>query len=195
MIGRLPKTLEINQKSYAIRSDFRDCLVILDAFSNQNLNDYEKYNILIRCLYVDDIPDEYADEAIEKAVWFLNCGNSVGNPQSSKPLYNFSHDEQILFASLNHVAGKELRLEEYVHFWTFLGYFNEIGEGTFSTVIQIRAKRNRGKKLEKYEQEYYLKNKSMIDIPVSYSDEEKEENEKLLSMFKKGEYPWQMVNL
>jgi hypothetical protein len=183
MIGRLPKSLEVNGKSYAIRSDFRDCLLILQAFGDPELSDYERMMVMLKCLYVDDIPDEDVDKAIEQAVWFLNCGDSVGNAQSSKQLYDFEHDEHILFASLNHVAGKEIRLEEYMHFWTFIGLFNEIGEGTFSTVVQIRSKKNKGKKLEKYEQEFYQKNKAMIDLPKKYTEKEKEENEKLLSIF------------
>lgn len=181
MIGRLPQSLEIDGKDYPIRSDFRDCLLILQAFSDVELTEEEKVRVMVECLY-KEIP-ENLEEAINQAVWFLNCGNTVGQPQTSKPLYDFEHDEQIIFASINHVAGKELRLEDYVHFWTFLGYFNEIGEGTFSTVVSIRSKKQKGKKLEKYEQEYYSKNKELIDLPTRYTQEEQEENKKLLDIF------------
>lgn len=49
---------------------------------------------------------------------------------------------------MNKAAGFETRTVKYLHWWTFLGYFNEIGEGLFSSVIGIRQKLNKGKKLE-----------------------------------------------
>lgn len=60
----------------------------------------------------------------------------------------------------------------YIHWWTFLGYFNEIGEGLFSTVINIRQKKNKGKKFEKYEQDFYQNNKDLIDLKKKYAKEE-----------------------
>ena len=184
MIGRLPTSLNVNGKEMKIRSDFRDCLLIFQAFNDTDLTDEEQMMVMLQCLYVDyqDFKQDDIEQAINQAVWFLNCGNTVGNPHSDKPLYDFEHDEQIMFASINHVAGREIRLEEYVHFWTFMGYFNEIGEGTFSTVVSIRSKKQKGKKLEKYEQEYYSKNKELIDLPKRYSQKEQEEIDKLLSI-------------
>jgi transcription initiation factor TFIIIB Brf1 subunit/transcription initiation factor TFIIB len=64
-----------------------------------------------------------------------------------------------------------------MHWWTFLGYFNEIGEGLLSTVISIRQKKNKGKNLEKYEQEFYRANKSLIDIKARLTPEEQAEKE------------------
>jgi len=69
-----------------------------------------------------------------------------------------------------------------MHWWTFLGYFNEIGECLLSTVINIRQKKNKGKKLEKYEQEFYRANKSLIDIKTRYTPEEQAEKERLLKL-------------
>lgn len=66
----------------------------------------------------------------------------------------------------------------------FYGYFSEIEEGLFSTVLNIRSKRNQGKKLDKVEQEYYRNNKELIDLKEKYTDEEKAEIERLNSLFK-----------
>lgn len=51
----------------------------------------------------------------------------------------------------------------------------EIGEGLFSTVIAIRHKRNKGKKLEKHELEFEQSNKEMVKLKTKYSEEEEEE--------------------
>lgn len=146
MIGQLPKKLTINGTDYDIRSDYRDCLLILQAFSDVELSDNEKTIIMLKCLFKSDevFREENIKEACEQAVWFLNCGNAVNKPHTSKPLYDFEQDEQILFSAINKVAGCEIRNVEYMHFWTFLGLFNEIGDGVFSTVVSIRNKKTKG---------------------------------------------------
>lgn len=178
MYGRLPKTLNINGKEYAIRSDFRDCLNILIACDDPDLNKNEKIMVILKILYPDykSFKEQDMEEAINKAIWFLNCGDSTKSETiNSKKVYDWEQDEQMIFSAINKVSNKELRSEEYVHFWTFLGYFHEIGEGLFSTVINIRQKKNNGKKLEKYEQEFYKKNKSIIDLKKRYSKEQQAE--------------------
>lgn len=182
MIGRLPKELNVNGKEYEIRSDYRDCLLILQAFGDPELSEIEKRLVMISCLYVNDqevLKPENIQEAAKKAVWFLNCGDSIGQSHSKKPVYDFEQDEQILFSAINKVAGKEIRNEEYMHYWTFVGLFNEIGEGVFSTVVSIRDKKNKGKKLEKWENEFYRNNKEMIDLKRKHTKEELRELEKL----------------
>lgn len=67
----------------------------------------------------------------------------------------------------------------FLHWWTFLAYFNAIGEEQLSTLISIRDKLNRGKKLEKWEQEYYRENKERMDLKKRYSADELAEQERL----------------
>ena len=55
-------------------------------------------------------------------------------------------DEAIIFPANNKAAGCEVRAVLYLHWWTFLGYFGEIVEGLFSTIMSIRHKRAEGKK-------------------------------------------------
>ena len=88
----------------------------------------------------------------------------------------------MIFSAVNKVAGKETRELPYLHWWTFLGYFNEIGEGTFSFVVNIRNKLNRGKKLEKDEREFLNRNKELIKLerPKSKEEMKKEEEVKKL---------------
>lgn len=176
MIGKLPVTLNVNGKELNIRTDFRDCLVILSAFNDAELTPEEKCIVLIVCLYKDDLDEDDVQEAFEKGVWFLNAGKEISESNIQSPkLYDLEQDEQILFSAINKVAGKEIRSLDYMHFWTFLGLFNEIGEGTFSTVLSIRRKKQKGIKLDKCEQEFYRTNKDLIDFKKNYTEEEKEE--------------------
>lgn len=181
MIGRLPKELNVNGTDRAIRSDFRVALLIMQAYNDPELSDQEKARTMMECLYEDyeGLSHEDYQEAYDKAVWFLDGGtvDEGSKHQQSKKVMDWEQDEQMIFSAVNKVAGKETRAIDYIHWWTFLGYFNEIGEGLLSTVINIRQKKNKGKKLEKHEQEFYRENKALIDIKVKLSAEEQAEKE------------------
>jgi hypothetical protein len=186
MIGELPTSLNVNGVERAIRSDYRVALLIFHAFNNPELSDWEKAIIMLDCLYENakEIPSDDIEEAINKAVWFLDGGvtDRETKYRSTKKVLDWEQDEQMIFSAVNKVAGKEVRALEYLHWWTFLGYFNEIGEGLLTTVINIRHKKNKGKKLEKYEQEFYRENKHLIDIKEKLSAEEQAEKERLLKL-------------
>lgn len=182
MIGRLPTEININGVNRAIRSDFRVALLIFQAYNDPELQQYEKTRVMLECLYEDAIPIEDLEEAISQALWFLDGGTSAeegANHQSTKKVMDWEQDQQIIFSAVNKVAGYETRLSEYIHWWTFLGYFNEIGEGLFSTVINIRNKLNKGKKLDKVEREFYKENKSLIDLKKRYTAEQQAEIDRL----------------
>lgn len=166
MLGGLPTSLIVNNKSFDIRTDYRDCLLIFEAYDDVDLADFEKTLIMLKILYkdYDKLGEDDFAEAQKQAIWFLSCGDSVGEPVSKKPVYNWKQDEQMIFSAINKVAGKEVRAIEYMHFWTFIGLFNEIGEGMFQSVVSIRMKKNKGKKLDKSEQEFYRNNKKIIDL-------------------------------
>jgi hypothetical protein len=177
MIGQLPKKLNIGGKDRAIRSDFRVAILIFQAFNDTELTDQEKAIVMIKCLYedFDHILYEEYQEAAEKAVWYLDGGNTDDKKPLAKKVMDWEQDEQMIFSAVNKVAGYETRAIKYLHWWTFLGLFNEIGEGILSTVINIRHKKNRGRKLEKHEQEFYRENKQLIDLKTRYTAEEQAE--------------------
>lgn len=177
MLGALPKSLEISGKSYTIRSDFRVALLIFEAFNDPNLSNYEKVRVCIECLF-EEIPNDL-EEAYKQAVWFLNGGEDSDGKSHNRKVFDWKQDEKMIFSAVNKTAGKEVRALEYLHWWTFLGYFSEIGEGLFSQVLNIRIKKSKGKKLEKYEQEFYREHKSMIDLKQAYSEEEQAEIDRL----------------
>ena len=183
MIGYLPKQLNINGIDRTIRSDYRVALLIFQAYADPELSDQEKAMAMMRCLYedLDSIPHGGYQEAYDKAIWFLDGGSQQEDDKyrSAKKILDWEQDEPIIFSAVNKAAGRETRAVEYMHWWTFLGFFNEIGEGLLSTVINIRQKINKGRKLEKYEQEFYRKNKSLIELKTRLTAEEQAEKERL----------------
>lgn len=178
MIGELPKALEINGREYAIRSDFRDCLTILEAYQDGELSLEEKVYVAMDILYVDfaGMPQDCYEEAYKKLLWFLNGGGIVSSDdkRERKRLMDWKQDAPLYFPAVNKTAGREVRQSGYMHFWTFLGCYYEIGEGLFATVISIRDKLAKGKKLEKYERDFYRDNKNLVDLKKPMSAEDKE---------------------
>lgn len=172
MIGSLPGSLEINGKEYVIRTDFRVVLLIFQAMNDPELSEQEKATVILQSLYKEELPEDL-QEALNKAVWFMDGGRTFKG--SEKRVMDWEQDEQMIFSAVNKVAGYETRAKEYIHWWTFLGFFNEIGEGLFSTVVNIRNKRNKGKKLDKTEEEFYKRNREVVNLKKRLSKEEQRE--------------------
>lgn len=189
MIGELPVTLTIKGKKYPIlNTDYRNALLIMQAYNDPNLSEDEKVYIALDSLIgVNKLNSDNAEEAYMQCIWYLDGGidYSKTKKKHDPKVMDWEQDEQMLFSAVNHVAGKELRTETYIHWWTFLGYFNEIQDGLFSYVLSIRQKRANGKKLDKAEKEYYKKHKDLIDIKKKLSDEEQAFKDDLLASLPK----------
>ena len=180
MLGVLPESLEIDGIAYPINSDYRNILAIFQAFNDKNLTRYEQFSVMLDLLYTDRKPPN-TQKAIEKGVWFINCGKAETQEQNEK-IIDWEQDEQLIFSALNNVAGKEIRACEYLHWWTFMGFFNCIGEGLFSAVVSVRSKLSKGKRLEKWEKEFYRQHADIINLRKDYSDVEKSEINQLAEM-------------
>lgn len=184
MIGSLPMSLIVNGKEYHIDTDFRNILVFMEACEDPELNNEERLYILLKRLCGDnyeDIPKDSIEEALEQAKWFVDCGKPE-NEVMQRKVIDWVQDASIIFPAINKVAGIEVRGSKYIHWWTFMGYFMEIESGTFSTVLSIRQKKAKGKKLEKWEQEFYKHNKSICEIKMRYTEEEQAEIDYLNSL-------------
>ena len=166
MLGQLPKTLNVHGIKYSIRTDYRNIFRILSAFRDKELKDTEKALVCLKRLYEEYSkipPDDYA-EAYKQAIHFIDY-QSDGLSKPSPVVVNLEKDEHLIFPAVNKVAGQEVRLMPYLHWWTFVGYFQSIDkDDLFSYVILIRHKQLRHEKLDKSERKFYEANKSMIDL-------------------------------
>lgn len=176
----LPTSLFIGEVEYQIRYNWRAVLDILSACADPELDEQGKALCLLQIFYPDweTIPVERLKEACQKASEFIDCGQ-IDDGKPKPKMIDWEQDAPIIIPEINKVAGKEVRLEPGVHWWTFFGWFMGIGEGQLATLVSIRNKINRGKKLEKWEQEYYRENKSRVDFQKRYSAEELAEQERL----------------
>lgn len=174
MIYDLPKQLVVDGEPLDIRSDFRAALDIITALSDPNLSDREKEQVFLKILYVEPYKILNRIEALEKGMWFLSGGEDASPDSKSKPqLMDWEQDFRIIISPINRVLGYECRERDYLHWWTFLGAYMEIGECTFSTVCRIRAKQVKHQKLEKYEKDYLRDNYDIIHLKKRLSDDDK----------------------
>lgn len=191
MIGALPETLTVGGEDYPIRTDYRNVLQVFEAFQDSELTQEEKWIVAIYLMFedffcADDVLEAAQNgfdlkEAMKQISWFI----SAGQPEKQvleQPTYNWTQDEQMIFSAVNKVAGRETRELEYLHWWTFLGYFNEVGEGTFSFIVGIRHKLNKGKKLEKHEKEFLSHNKELVLMKKPLTKEEQEQEDAYKSL-------------
>ena len=190
---KLPTSLNVGGINYKIRTDYRVILDILAAMNDPDILEpgmtdderhAEKVLTMLQILYIDfdRIPMSDWTEASEKACEFIDCG--LRDDGAPKPrLMDWEQDAPIIVPAVNKVCNFDVRSVQYMHWWTFFGYYMEIGECMLSTVISIRDKKRRGKKLEKWEQEFYRNNKHLVDLKSKKIERSAEEREALRELF------------
>ena len=99
---------------------------------------------------------------------------------------DWEQDAAIIIPAVNSVAGREIRLDPGIHWWTFFGWYMSIGDGLFASVLRIRSKKAKGKKLEKWEEEFYRENRHLIDLKQVETDEVRQEKENILKWLNGG---------
>lgn len=177
----LPTAANFGGKAYPFFCDFRDILEIFSYFSDPDMPLFLKWRIALALFYRDPIPPEWESEAIQYLATFINGGKteSRGNAQ---PLLDWEKDCELIVADINKTAGQEIRALPFLHWWTFLSWFHAIGEGQLSTVVSIRSKLAKGKKLEGWETEFYRDNRQLVELPKRYSSEEQQQRRQIEKM-------------
>ena len=67
-----------------------------------------------------------------------------------------------------------------MHWWTFLLAYYEIGDCTFAQIVRIRDLRARGKPLDKTDQDWYNRNRRLVDFKRKYTEQDEEKFSKWL---------------
>lgn len=164
----LPTTVDVGDKTYHIRDsgDFRIMLDCFAALQDDTISEEARILASLIIFYedfedIDDIPqnETTVKNLISEMYKFFNCGsdNSPGM-ETGVQLINWDTDSQMICAAINNVANKEIRALDNLHWWTFIGYYASVGQSMLSTVVSIRDKIVRGKKLEKWELEFKRSN-------------------------------------
>lgn len=196
----LPKEVVIQDRAYPFESDYRKIINIMTPLNDQNLTKDEKLIVAMHLFYTEfsfdydtvlefivseknvDIETAISDAHIlyESFIIFINGNKENGKSNNNKKVMDWKKDTSIIIAPINKALGKDIRQEEYMHWWTFLSYFMEIGECTWNTYVGIRYKKMKGKKLSDWEKEIYKNHKEDIDLKEEYDDTTLSEIEAIL---------------
>jgi hypothetical protein len=76
-----------------------------------------------------------------------------------------------------------------MHWWTFMGYFMEIRDTTYATILGLRGKKAHGKRLEKDEREFWQHNRGLCELRTKYTEDEIAEIERLRALVGGGGPP------
>ena len=176
----LPESAKIGGVSYKINADYRDVLEVIDRLNREDEMEYTRLYVALSLFYVDfpDVPEKDHGDALAWMFRFIGGGEDPDNRPATKTI-DWEQDRGMIVADINRVAGCEIRALPFCHWWTFLAWFNGIGEGQLSTVVSIREKRRKGKKLTDWEREFYQDNRAKVDFRKKYSADELEEQERL----------------
>lgn len=185
-----PTSLNVGGVNYEIRTDYRSVLDLFTALNDPELQDeseeltaYAQTQCILQIMFpqCDDIPEEHIQEALQKVSEFIDMG--IRDERKKPKTMDWEQDAPIIIPAVNKVLNMEIRAQKYIHWWTFLGAYMEIGESLYSTVIDIRQKKQKHKKLEKWEEEFYRENKSIVDLKENYTEEELAEQERFKRLF------------
>lgn len=177
----LPESIFAAGVEYPIRTDFRAVLDVMAAMNDPDLDDCAKNMVMLQIMVPDwrKIPERDLREVLSRLVDFIDCGNQDDGKPHPK-LYDWDQDAIVLIPAINSVAHTDIRALPHLHWWTFLSYFMEIRESTFSDILAIRQKLAKHKKLEKYEREFLQANRDIVVLRTRDSDEVKREKDNIL---------------
>lgn len=173
--NRLPTSVEVGGQAYEIRSDYRAALDICVALNDPELSDRERAYVALCIFYADfdALPEEHLQEAVDRCLDFLNGGGP--KPAGKSPrVVAWDQDFPLIAGPVNRILGCEIRAAEYIHWFTFLAAYGEIGDCTFAQVVRIREQKARGKTLDKQDREWYRRNRHLVDFAAQYTSSEQE---------------------
>lgn len=174
----LPTSATIGGREYEIRSDYRAVLDVMQVMADKEVEDDERAMLVLAIFYPAwrTIPSDDLQEAVKWMYWFIGGGGDEAQkkPKKKPRLMDWTQDFPLIVAPVNHVLGYEIRSVKYLHWWTFLAAYQEIGDCLFAQVVSIRKKRATGKKLDKQDQAFYRENADLVDLRIEETDAEKE---------------------
>ncbi len=172
----LPVTKELGGSVYDLHTDYRRILEIFQVLEDPDIPQILRWRIAMGLFYVQPVPPRLWQEAMEYLSYFLRAGQE---DRPAPKLLDWQQDADAILAGVNQAAGREVRAEPYLHWWTFLSWFHAMGQGQLSTLVCIRDKLRRGQKLEAWEKDFYRQNKKRVDLKPRYSAQELAQQQRL----------------
>ena len=171
----LPLAVTIDGKQFNIRErcDYRIVLKCINALNDNELSDEQKLQCALIIFYEDYDLIQDLQTAVNEMFRIISYDDTGSSDQQRPALMDWEKDFKQIAPPISRILGYDVRMPgKYTHWWTFMGGYMEIGECTFATIVSIRAKKQKGKKLEKWEEDFYRENHDKICLPQKFTKEE-----------------------
>ena len=184
--ANLPCKVMVGGAVYAIRTDYRDILELLrwlGGTADPQLDQSGRWYVAMRLFYPTfaEMPQTCWPQATDFLARFLAAGRRE-QARPGPPLMDWQQDAPLIAAGISRAAGQDVRTLPYLHWWSFLAWFDAIGEGSFATVVAIRDKLRRGKRLENWELDFYRTHRAAVELRSPASPAQEAEKQRLLAL-------------
>lgn len=186
LVEQLPTTVQIDGEDVALDTDFRSALRAILAYEDEDLTRGEKIGLLIENLYPE--PPSNLEAAARQGIWYLNGGEMPRDEAPGPRLYSMAHDARYIYAAFRQTHGIDLQAIDYLHWWSFLALFMDLGSNTaFCGLVGFR-KRLKAGKLSKDERRSYLEMKEVVDLPErdTRTPDEKAREDEFMRLVEEG---------
>ena len=176
LLDSLPYDIEIDGVRYAIDASYR-CMIRFELMMQDNAESDEAKIFRSLCeFYVDRVPENVLS-AIDKMVWFYQCGkenddNVQRKARDQRQVYSFEYDADMIYAAFFDQYGIDLQ-KENLHWWKFKAMFRALREqNEFVKIMGYRCM-NIPNSMSREQKEFYRKMKEIHKLQPSRAECEK----------------------
>lgn len=175
-----PSIAIIGNKEYQINTDYKVALNCCDVIED-DISDIERAYAIIGLLFDDEIPQEYLNEALEKAKKFLECGKE--NTTSSIKDMDFKQDEGYIMSSF--IADYKIDLSEInnMHWWKYCDLISGLSENSILNRIRDIRNYDINSIKDTKEKAKMIKAKENVALRINLTKEEQEAIDEFESLF------------
>ncbi len=168
----LPTKIQLGNDIYDINYDYRTVIRILIAFEDESLTYEDKIYVMLKNIYKKEIPNEYMEEAIKKAIKFIDCGEDYRDVEKKQRIYSFKKDANYIFTGINSTHHIDIEKEHDLHWWKFMFFFMDMStDCMFGELVYYRTRKAEGK-LTKEEKKQYQKIKDLVELEEIHKESE-----------------------
>lgn len=191
-----PKYVKVNDKKYAINTDFRVAIECNRIAEDTSIGDFERALAIIYKLFGEDginAQDEH-EKLLELAIKYLSCGKEVASSSNEEPDMDFVEDMDYIEASFMSDYNIDLTNTE-MHWWKFYKLINGLSNsemGNCCVLNRVRNLRNfdtkdikdqkEREKIEKMKKQVALKKNKKENKITKEQEESMNELNKLLGL-------------
>ncbi|MBQ4600136.1 MAG: hypothetical protein IJB17_00705 [Oscillospiraceae bacterium] len=176
----LPEATLLLGRKFRLNTDFRRVLTVIGYLQDPELPALYRMKTALALFYREEVPKEAEQAALAYLMWFLSGGQEAS---PGPRLMDWQQDAAAILSDVSRVAGRDVRADEKLHWWSFLTLYQGVGQGQLSLLVTIRDKLRRGQKLEGWEQRFYRENPDAVRLRPRETKQQREQRlaaEKLL---------------